>query len=63
MTAMILTAVGILALAIWLGLWLLHAAFWRVDREPLPPPPQRWPAVTFVGLKIIGLKVMGLKFT
>jgi hopene-associated glycosyltransferase HpnB len=39
---------GLLALALWLALWLARAGFWRIDREPVPAPPAAWPAVTAV---------------
>jgi hopene-associated glycosyltransferase HpnB len=39
---------GLLALAVWLALWLARASFWRIDPEPVPPPPNSWPAVTAV---------------
>jgi hopene-associated glycosyltransferase HpnB len=39
---------GSLALATWLALWLARAGFWRIDPEPVPPPPDLWPAVTAV---------------
>lgn len=45
---MLALALGILVLDIWLGLWLAHAGFWRIEREPVPPPPADWPAVVCV---------------
>ena len=31
-----------------MGLWLFRAGFWRVDQEPVPPPPAEWPGVVAV---------------
>jgi len=39
---------GGLTLLVWLGLWLGHASFWRLEFPPAPPPPAVWPAVTAV---------------
>jgi len=44
----ILLILALLVLAVWLALWLAHAAFWRIDREPAPPPPETWPAVAAI---------------
>lgn len=45
---MFLLTLALLILAVWLALWLAHAAFWHIDREPAPPPPKTWPAVIAV---------------
>jgi len=39
---------GAVTLAIWLGLWLAHGAFWRIDHEPAAVDPPEWPGVTVV---------------
>jgi hopene-associated glycosyltransferase HpnB len=39
---------GAATLVIWLGLWLAHGSFWRIDREPTPAAPAIWPSVTVV---------------
>lgn len=43
-----LIALALVALLVWLGLWLGHAAFWRIEQEPTPPPPGAWPSVTAI---------------
>lgn len=45
---MILLALALLVLSIWLGLWLAHAGFWRIEWEPVPAPPQTWPPVVAI---------------
>ncbi len=45
---MALLGLGILTVAIWVGLWLCRAAFWRVEFDPVPPDPDEWPPVTAV---------------
>jgi len=40
--------ISFLVLSIWLYLWLGHAGFWRIDREPAPPTPPEWPPVVVV---------------
>ena len=41
-------AIGVLTFCIWLYLWLFHASFWKIDREPVPAPPEEWPSVVVV---------------
>lgn len=45
---MVFLGLGILTVAIWVGLWLGRAAFWRVEFDPVPPDPEEWPPVTAV---------------
>ncbi|MEP7006367.1 MAG: glycosyltransferase [Sphingomonas bacterium] len=48
---MIVLAVGMLSLAIWLGLVLAHDGFWLTrerDTRDLPPPPAAWPEVVAI---------------
>ncbi|MEO8374168.1 MAG: glycosyltransferase [Sphingomonas bacterium] len=48
---MIALAVGMLSLAIWLGLVFAHGGFWLTrerDTGELPPPPAAWPEVAAV---------------
>ena len=45
---MILLVLALLVLAVWLALWLAHAGFWRIDWEPVPSPPETWPAVVAI---------------
>ena len=45
---LLLHLLAVVSLVIWLGLWLAHAGFWRVDRGHVPPPPPFWPPVTAV---------------
>ncbi|MGV3719910.1 MAG: glycosyltransferase [Actinomycetota bacterium] len=40
--------VGATTLVIWLGLWLAHGGFWRIDQELVPAAPAEWPSVTVV---------------
>ncbi len=47
MTVTIILA-AIISFAVWLVLWLRPSSFWRTDREPVPSPPDRWPAVTAI---------------
>jgi hopene-associated glycosyltransferase HpnB len=45
---MVVLVLALLVAVIWLGLALAHAGFWRMERTPVPGPPQQWPAVTVV---------------
>ena len=48
---MIWTAIGLLSLAIWLGLVFAHGGFWLTrerDTRDLPPVPAQWPDVVAV---------------
>ena len=48
---MIWTAIGVLSLAIWLGLVFAHGGFWLTrerDTRDLPPVPAQWPDVVAV---------------
>jgi hopene-associated glycosyltransferase HpnB len=43
-----LLAVALVTAGTWLVLWLGHAGFWRIDRDPAPPEPADWPTVAAV---------------
>jgi hopene-associated glycosyltransferase HpnB len=44
----ILTILGALSLAAWVGLLLGRSMFWYIDREPVPPDPESWPDLVTV---------------
>jgi len=39
---------ALLVLAIWIGMALAHAGFWRIEPEPTLPEPTYWPPVTAI---------------
>lgn len=43
-----LTILAGLVLLVWLGMWLGHAGFWRIDDESAREPPAVWPSVAAV---------------
>lgn len=45
---MISLYLGLLVVGIWIGLALVHAGFWRIERDLLPSEPRHWPAVTVI---------------
>lgn len=45
---MLSLSIALIVVAVWLALWLGHSGFWRIDREPVPPPPDTWPPVVAV---------------
>src|SRR5947207_464354 len=41
-------ALALVVLTLWIALWLVHAGFWRIDSDPLPSLPDRWPEVVAI---------------